>query len=249
MSIAEKLQTIAENEQKVYDAGKQAEYEYFWESHLASLLKYSERFHTCRNAYSGAGWIKYNFKPTEDIVVVGNATRMFQYHSYWRSSYDLAEHLEKLGVRLDTSLATVCTGLIHTTGFTRVPVLDLSSATDITDMCSNSTLLRTIDGMIFSESVTPASNSGTFYRCSALANIRLEGVCSCSLYLTYSPLTVESMISIITHLKDFTGTGNENTKSLKFSSECWSALNEAETPPDGYADWQDYVTQGLKWLV
>ena len=31
MSIAEKLQTIAENEPKVYDAGKKAEYDSFWD--------------------------------------------------------------------------------------------------------------------------------------------------------------------------------------------------------------------------
>ena len=32
MSIADKLTTIAENEQKVFDAGKQAEYDEFWDS-------------------------------------------------------------------------------------------------------------------------------------------------------------------------------------------------------------------------
>ena len=33
MSIAEKLQTIAENEQRVYEAGKQAEYDRFWDAY------------------------------------------------------------------------------------------------------------------------------------------------------------------------------------------------------------------------
>ena len=33
MSIAEKLVTVAENEQKVYDAGKQAEYDAFWDNY------------------------------------------------------------------------------------------------------------------------------------------------------------------------------------------------------------------------
>ena len=33
MSIAEKLQQIAENEQNVYDAGKKAQYDEFWDNY------------------------------------------------------------------------------------------------------------------------------------------------------------------------------------------------------------------------
>ena len=36
MSIAEKLTTIAENEQKVYDAGQKSEYDRFWDSYRGS---------------------------------------------------------------------------------------------------------------------------------------------------------------------------------------------------------------------
>ena len=33
MSIAEKLELIAENEQKVFDAGKKSEYDEFWDNY------------------------------------------------------------------------------------------------------------------------------------------------------------------------------------------------------------------------
>lgn len=47
MSIAEKLTAIAENEQKVYDAGKQAEYDRFWDvyQYRGQSMNYSHKFY------------------------------------------------------------------------------------------------------------------------------------------------------------------------------------------------------------
>ena len=53
MSIAEKLQTIAENEQKVYEAGKQAEYDACWDSYQ----DYGNRDYYS-GAFGGAGWVE-----------------------------------------------------------------------------------------------------------------------------------------------------------------------------------------------
>ena len=40
MSIADKLTTIAENEQRVYDAGKQAQYDEFWDDFQKNGTEY-----------------------------------------------------------------------------------------------------------------------------------------------------------------------------------------------------------------
>lgn len=63
MSIAEKLTTIAENEQKVYEAGKKSEYDRFWDIYQdeGNPMRYYATF-------SGAGWTDENFKPKYNIV-------------------------------------------------------------------------------------------------------------------------------------------------------------------------------------
>lgn len=61
MSIAEKLATIAENEQKVFDAGQQAEYDRFWDAYqeYGERRSYSNAFYT---------WRAGTFKPKYPIV-------------------------------------------------------------------------------------------------------------------------------------------------------------------------------------
>lgn len=69
MSIAEKLQTIAENEQRVYDAGKQAEYDKFWDI----FQNYGEP----TNYYYGLAYGKFtdeNYNPKYPINCIPNAT-------------------------------------------------------------------------------------------------------------------------------------------------------------------------------
>ena len=61
MSIAEKLQTVAGNQKKVYDAGKQAEYDAFWDE----LQQKGKR----RNYWGAfASWTDEIFKPKYPIV-------------------------------------------------------------------------------------------------------------------------------------------------------------------------------------
>ena len=63
MSISEKLITIAENEPKIYDKGKQDEYDAFWDT----FQDYGERkFYS--QGFAGYGWTKDNLKPKYPIV-------------------------------------------------------------------------------------------------------------------------------------------------------------------------------------
>lgn len=77
MSIAEKLQTITENEQKVYDAGKKAEYDKFWDAYQQN----GER-PVWTNAFQSKYWIddcynpKYPINITSQSVSVYNATQI-----------------------------------------------------------------------------------------------------------------------------------------------------------------------------
>jgi hypothetical protein len=65
MSIAEKLATIAENQQKVYDAGKQAEYDAFWDEvqNYGNRRKYQITFNG-----EGLIWTDKTYNPKYPII-------------------------------------------------------------------------------------------------------------------------------------------------------------------------------------
>ena len=84
--IATKLTTIAENQQKVYDAGKQAEYDAFWDSYqaYASRTDYSYAFYN---------WKDEVFKPKYSFVKT--QTCRFGYAFYGATIQDLSQHFFK----------------------------------------------------------------------------------------------------------------------------------------------------------
>ena len=96
MSIAEKLQTIAENEQKVYESGKQAEYDRFWDTYQNNGTK--ESYY-----YTFVDWKKANFKPKYDIVPT-KCQGTFQYlFDGDGEPVDFVELLDELGITIDFS--------------------------------------------------------------------------------------------------------------------------------------------------
>ena len=91
-------------------------------------------------------------------------------------------------------------------------------------------------------------NAGTTTGCSNLTNIIIEdGVIAQSWTFTDTPLSPESMIGIITHLKDFNGTIEAFTRTIKFPEACWEALEAYSTSPDG-GTWADYVDK-FAWNI
>ena len=60
MSIAEKLTTIAENEQKVYDAGKKAQYDEFWDNFQPGKGIEPDAYF---GSFRSARWTDFTFNP------------------------------------------------------------------------------------------------------------------------------------------------------------------------------------------
>ena len=91
----------------------------------------------------------------------------------------------------------------------------------------------------------------SFYKCNQLKNIKFEGVIGQTISFSSSPLTVESMKSIITHLKDYSGltddSGNslEKAYTLTLKSSCVTELETAEFTDDDKA-WLEEV--GITYL-
>ena len=91
MSIAEKLQTIAENEQRVFEAGKEAEWSEFWDYYQNNGTK---------TQYPNAffAWPEKVYKPKYPIFMDNSSTGAFN----WSQITDTIVDIE-LGAKADVS--------------------------------------------------------------------------------------------------------------------------------------------------
>ena len=107
MTIADKLQTIAENEQKIYDKGKQDEYDRFWDLYQ----DYGNR-RSYRHAFAGYGWTVDTFKPKYKMTPIGslNAVDMFNLCNGATAGEENALDYRKFAHLLDFSEATSAQG-------------------------------------------------------------------------------------------------------------------------------------------
>lgn len=232
MNVADKLKHVAENMQKVYDAGKAAggytdgydagrkfEHDRFWDT----FQQYGNRTHY-GNRLDPAGylqrqfWSMDNFFPKYDITPI-DMTGMFYYWTKDQqpnvTDWDLAQRLKDCGVVLDTSGLTDITNILAYTDFTHIPFLDFSNATvcGATGPMEYSYSLVTIDGIRMVET-TPINRY--FVRCAALENVTFEGTIGQNgLNVSWSiNLSHDSLMSIINCLKDYSGSGTTHTVTL-----------------------------------
>lgn len=226
MSIAEKLEIIAENERRVYDAGvdaghevglaagmeagmeagQKAEYDRFWDAFQNKGEKTSYSY-----AFGGDGFTASTYNPKYQLNCTHGANMMFAYN------------------------ATITD--------TKVDIDFGNTSSNKVNAFYGATSLHTIRKIKNCENVNFAS---MFTDCNALANVTFDGVISRNFNMQWCPLTVESMKNIISCLKNFAGTDSAYTTTLTFSEACWSALEADSTAPDG-GKWKEYVQNVLCW--
>lgn len=237
MSIAEKLQTIAENEQKVYDAGYNkgkaegggnAE---IWDSYLKNGT-----ITNCDYIFAGIGWNDAIFNPPHRIAPK-TAYRMF-----------IATGITDIS-KADIDFSN-CTNLNDfasgSTALQKVGVIDISKASaGVNWLLGNCKNVHTVVKIITSETRGYAS---AFNGMASLVNIEFEGVIGRSINFQSSPLSVASMKNIISHLKNYHGTDKDLTYTLTFSDACWEALEADSTAPDG-TTWREYIENILGWIT
>lgn len=195
-----KPQEMAENINDVYDAGKQAEYDAFWDSlqQRGTRTGYNNAFcHWKTDIFKP----KYNMKPTR-------ADGMFNVFS---SKVDLVEHLKACGVTLDTSKATAMQNFCSYSQLVRVGEISFVSAAHANSAFEYARELVTIDKMILATSGSQAL-SNTFLYADKLENITIEGVIGQNISFGYSPLSKDSIISIVNALSS---TASGKTLTLK----------------------------------
>lgn len=225
MSIAEKLTTIAENEQRVFEAGKSAEWNELWDS----LQDYGNRtlyqYFCPKNAFivDKNTSPRLNFKPKYNLKPT-NASYMFQSFNtsssgglgYASVVCDLTQWLDDLGVSLDTSNCTTVQNMFYNChGFSRIPFLDLSKCTganSLTNFIAQTWTIQTIDGIKSSENT--AWDSRSFGSANNVSHCIFSGVIAKSFDLSKTKLDKESLLSALNTLKDLTGTGTTLTLTL-----------------------------------
>lgn len=211
MSIAENLVTIAENVPKVYDAGKKAEYNEFWDN-INTLASYR---------FAGTAWNKNTFKPNKDITV-GNFG--FYYHNWQGTAYDLAAQLENAGVTLTLNSAADQQTFYYA-WFTRLPKLNFTKCSGVFDrVFQGDAQLVTIDKIILPPEGNVTSFNAPFTDCTKLKNITFEGVIDKSITFSPCPLSATSIKSVISCLKNFSGTSSEYTYTVTFKSSAFNTL-------------------------
>lgn len=219
MNIADKLNTIYENEQKVFEAGRKKEHQEFWNNYFGADPRYSFSYR-----FAGAGWNSKTFKPTRNIEVVGGSG-MFMYSNI---NVDMVEHLKKLGITINFSnLGRGASSIFQNSAFIRLGEINFSTVTGLTSMFLGCTYLKTIDKLILNNSGAQTFLS-TFQNCNVLENIVVEGVIGQNFDIKSSPLSKESIESIVNVLSDTssgkTVTFKKTAKESAFTEDEWNAL-------------------------
>lgn len=235
---------MASGVDEVYEAGKKQEWSDFWDSYQRKGTKTDYK-----DAFNGSCWSIDIFKPKYDIQVLTSGQRTFQDS---KMVIDLRELLKELDVSLTIGAnVTRIDDMFAYSGFTALPEINAVSNKYPTIMLngtfSNTPNLTTIEKLLLND-IGNTTFSSTFSSATSLKNITIEGVIGKTISFSSSPLTVESMKSVITHLKNYSGTTSEFTYNLTLSSASKTALEaEGATSPNGNL-WSEYVDD-LGWTL
>lgn len=235
MNVADKLKHVAENMQKVYDAGKAAggytegyeagqrfEHDRFWDvfQQNGNRTNYALVQGSVASGHFYHGyWSMNNFYPKYDITPEGTAANVFYYWSKANhpdvTDWDLSKRLQDCGVVFDATRMTDAGSVFNRTDFTHLPYCDFSNCVDTHtvgpfEYCEK---LNTIDGIKMSEKTYI---NRWFVRCGELVDCPFDGVIgSNGLNVSWSAkLSHDTLMTIIYCLKDYSGSGTTHTVTL-----------------------------------
>ena len=116
-----------------------------------------------------------------------------------------------------------------------IPSLNTSKGTAFGSMCYSCSALETVISIDVSLGTSSGALNQTFMGCSKLKNITFVGTINVSITFSRSPLlTIDSLKSIITALKDYAGTSDAGKYTLTLHADSKALLeNEGATAPNG----------------
>ena len=244
MTIAEKLTTIAENQPRVFDAGKQAgrdaEWNDFWDEFQSKGTKGSYV-----QTFCGSVWTIKNFKPKYDLRPIASGYCMF--NQCWSESLaNLEEVLGNLGIKLDISKCTYLTSMFSKSYITHLPKLELLSTDATTNMFQDCKKLVSIREFVLKDTGTNEF-SNTFSGCTALTDIVVSGVIGNNISFKDSPLSKVSTTSVVTHLSNSTSGKTLTLKATAVNTafETSTGANDGSTS----AEWQALIATKSNWTI
>ena len=203
----------------VYESGKEAERREMWNKRMEILLNTGWNY-----AFAGRTWNDETFTPYTDIAMKAGYNIMGFFAN--TGFTDLKGIFEKYNTTLDLSKGANSTNLFSSSAVTRIPKLILTAASSINTAFSNCVDLVSIDELSIPK-VTSATNA--FQNCTSLTEIRISGEIKVSLDLHWSPLSKESIESIVSALSD-TASGQAVTfneaqiETLNGETNWWNEL-------------------------
>ena len=246
MTLAEKLQKVAENAPKVFAAGRQAESDLFWDAFQQKGQRTSYRY-----AFYEAGWTFSNLKPRYSITPSGNCRSMFERFSSENDQKSLVAHLNELGVELDLCAGTMTSAqqmFYNTRAITEVPKIDFTSCTEnngSSEVFRAATNLRRIEGIVVGENNVLTN---CFVGCTSLAHVIFEGVLAQNgLNMSNCPLDKESIESVVSVLSTTTS-GLSVTLSKSAVNKAFETSVGANNGSTS-AEWLALVATRSKWTI
>lgn len=208
------------------DTGRLLERQEFWNNVPSA--------YNAKYKFAGPAWNSYTFYPTRDLTFKAiPIDYAFMQHAIEGPAYDLAQRLEECGVTLDFSKVTRATETFKGARFTRLPELNFGSVTSMNRAFQDMSELVTIDKLI----VSGTTFNDTFSGCTALRYITVEGTIVYDINFSDCPLSIDSITSIIGHLKDYSGTST--TRTITFG----------EKNKDNITVGQIAITSGMGWTL
>lgn len=142
-------------------------------------------------------------------------------YGFYRANWNDISYNPKYPIIIQASDSTSNTFTYSTITDTRVDITIKSQTASFFYRCYE---LKTIRKLIVTENATL---NNAFRDCSALENITVEGTIGANIDLSYSPLlTHASIMSVINHLKDYSGSGA--TYTLKLGTKNLAKLTDTE---------------------
>lgn len=236
MNVADKLITIASNEQNVFKAGKKSQYNEFWDDfqHYGKRTYYDEAFY-------GDGWTVNNFKPKYSIIPV-SAYGMFSYN---RIVCELDNLLKELKIELDFSKCKNMPSVFYTTDFLQVGKVDTASLnTSSWNMFARSVRLHTIKELVLYPDTEKYINfSNAFSGTSALVNIKITGTGRITQNINLGDcvsLSKDSITNFVDYLSNEV-TGQTITISRNAVVNAFGNVNSAE--------WLELIESKQNWTI
>lgn len=247
-----------------HTAGKQSEKEDFWYKYQRGGEPLT--FGTTNYMFAGPNWNDKTFYPLYDINLKGAASQnMFSYNA----CTNIKQRLEECGVKITSTSSDGITQLNqffisansrelppiynvkgnnvsmlrfaeNMTKLVEVPYYDFfNRVTNFTQAFNGCSSLERVVGIDFSSATT----TSCFTNCSKLSDITVYGTIPVSISFAYCPLSVESMKSIITHLKDYSGTSDAGKYTLTLKDSCKTLMAEQGAIAElGGKTYDQYIT-------